>query len=322
VDELTDDAEVASFPTPLDLPDAVVDAVGAPVAPEPPTVPGDPAPTHQPHHRRAGRRGSVTVGSVLALAGLLFTANAHLAQTTNLRGGQDLAGLVEREGVRVDQLSAEVAALQVRVGALTDQPNTTGPVADPVEQAQTEFAAGVVAVQGPGLTVQLSDAPAGGGNALNAAPDDLLVHQQDVQAVVDALWAGGAEAMSIQDQRVTATTAVRCVGNVLQLQGHTYSPPYVIKAIGDQRSLSQALFASPDIRTYLRYVDSVGLGWSVSRETGLVINAGTLLDLQYAHPLTPVAATPTSAPAPAPTPAPKTSSTPTPKTSSSSSRAP
>ena len=314
MDELTDEAEVASFPTPLDLPDAVA----APVAPEPLTVPGDPAPTHQPHHRSAGRRGSVAVGSVLALAGLLFTANAHLAQTTNLRGGQDLAGLVEREGVRVDQLSAEVDALRARVGALTDQQKTTGPVADPVEQAQTEFAAGVVAVQGPGLTVQLSDAPAGGGNALNAAPDDLLVHQQDVQAVVDALWAGGAEAMSIQDQRVTATTAVRCVGNVLQLQGHTYSPPYVIKAIGDQRSLSQALFASPDIRTYLRYVDSVGLGWSVSRETGLVINAGTLLDLQYAHPLTPVAATPT----PTPTPTPKTSSTPTPKTSSSSSRAP
>lgn len=312
MDELTDEAEVASFPTPLDLPDAVA----APVAPEPPTVPGDPAPTHQPHHRRVGRRGSVTVGSVLALAGLLFTANAHLAQTANLRGGQDLAGLVEREGVRVDQLSAEVAALRVRVGALTDQQNTTGPVADPVEQAQTEFAAGVVAVQGPGLTVQLSDAPAGGGNALNAAPDDLLVHQQDVQAVVDALWAGGAEAMSIQDQRVTATTAVRCVGNVLQLEGHTYSPPYVIKAIGDQRSLSQALSDSPDIRTYLLYVDSVGLGWSVTKETDIVIQAGVAFDLQYAHPLTLVAATPT------PTPTPKTSSTPTPKTSSSSSRSP
>ncbi len=314
MDELTDEAEVASFPTPLDLPDTVA----APVAPEPPTVPGDPAPTHQPHHRRVGRRGSVAVGSVLALAGLLFTANAHLAQTTNIRGGQDLAGLVEREGVRVDQLSAEVDALRVRVGALTDQQNTTGPATDPVEQAQTELAAGVVAVQGPGLTVQLSDAPAGGGNALNAAPDDLLVHQQDVQAVVDALWAGGAEAMSIQDQRVTATTAVRCVGNVLQLQGHTYSPPYVIKAIGDQRSLSQALSDSPDIRTYLLYVDSVGLGWSVTKETDIVIQAGVAFDLQYAHPLTPVAATPT----PTPTPTPKTSSTPTPKTSSSSSRSP
>ena len=291
MDELTDEAEVEA-PTALDLPAEV----------EAPTVPDDPAPRHQPHHRSAGRRGSVTVGVVLALAGLLFTANAHLAQTTNARGGQDLAGLVEREGVRVDQLAAEVDALRVRVGALTDQQNPTGPVADPEQQAQTEFAAGVVAVQGPGLTVQLSDAPAGGSHAFNSVPDDLLVHQQDVQAVVDALWAGGAEAMSIQDQRVTATTAVRCVGNVLQLQGHTYSPPYVIKAIGDQRSLSKALSDSPDIRTYLRYVNSVGLGWSVTKETNLLMQAGVAFDLQYARVPTGVEAVPGSA-ASAPTPA-------------------
>ena len=291
MDELTDEAEVEA-PTALDLPAEV----------EAPTVPDDPAPRHQPHHRSAGRRGSVAVGVVLALAGLLFTANAHLAQTTNARGGQDLAGLVEREGVRIDQLAAEVDALRVRVGALTDQQNTTGPVADPEQQAQTEFAAGVVAVQGPGLTVQLSDAPAGGSHAFNSVPDDLLVHQQDVQAVVDALWAGGAEAMSIQDQRVTATTAVRCVGNVLQLQGHTYSPPYVIKAIGDQRSLSKSLSDSPDIRTYLRYVDSVGLGWSVTKETNLLMQAGVAFDLQYARVPTGVEAVPGSA-ASAPTPA-------------------
>ena len=297
MDELTDEAEVEA-PTALDLPAEVE----APTVPEPPTVPDDPAPRHQPHHRSAGRRGSVAVGVVLALAGLLFTANAHLAQTTNARGGQDLAGLVEREGVRVDQLAAEVDALRVRVGALTDQQNTTGPVADPEQQAQTEFAAGVVAVQGPGLTVQLSDASAASGHAFNSAPDDLLVHQQDVQAVVDALWAGGAEAMSIQDQRVTATTAVRCVGNVLLLQGHTYSPPYVIKAIGDQRSLSKALSDSPDIRTYLRYVNSVGLGWSVTKETNLLMQAGVAFDLQYARVPTGVEAVPGSA-ASAPTPA-------------------
>ena len=305
MDELTDEAEVEA-PTALDLPAEV----------EAPTVPDDPAPRHQPHHRSAGRRGSVAVGVVLALAGLLFTANAHLAQTTNARGGQDLAGLVEREGVRVDQLAAEVDALRVRVGALTDQQNTTGPVADPEQQAQTEFAAGVVAVQGPGLTVQLSDASAASGHAFNSAPDDLLVHQQDVQAVVDALWAGGAEAMSIQDQRVTATTAVRCVGNVLQLQGHTYSPPYVIKAIGDQRSLSKALSDSPDIRTYLRYVDSVGLGWSVTKETNLLMQAGVAFDLQYARVPTAVGATSGSATAGVPIPVL------TPAAGSSSSRTP
>ena len=64
-------------------------------------------------------------------------------------------------------------------------------------------------------------------------PDDVVVHQQDVQGVVNALWAGGAEAMQIMDQRVISTSAVRCVGNTLILQGRVYSPPYDIKAIGN-----------------------------------------------------------------------------------------
>ena len=76
-------------------------------------------------------------------------------------------------------------------------------------------------------------------------PDDIVVHQQDVQGVVNALWAGGAEAMMIQDQRVIATSAVRCVGNTLFLQGRVYSPPYVIKAIGDTTSIKAALDRRP-----------------------------------------------------------------------------
>ena len=63
-----------------------------------------------------------------------------------------------------------------------------------------------------------------------ADPDDYVIHQQDVQSVVNALWAGGAEAMMLQDQRVISTSAVRCVGNTLILQGRVYSPPYVITA--------------------------------------------------------------------------------------------
>ncbi len=58
------------------------------------------------------------------------------------------------------------------------------------------------------------------------SPDDLVVHQQDVQAVVNALWAGGADAVQVMDQRLLSTSAVRCVGNTLLLNGRVYSPPY------------------------------------------------------------------------------------------------
>ena len=91
-------------------------------------------------------------------------------------------------------------------------------------------------------------------------PDDLVVHQQDVQSVVNALWAGGAEAMMIMDQRVLTTSAVRCIGNTLLLQGRTYSPPFVVTAIGDTAAMSAALDVEPGVQLLLQYVDKFKLG--------------------------------------------------------------
>lgn len=113
------------------------------------------------------------------------------------------------------------------------------------------------------MKIRLWDAPALPDSAVD--PNDLVVHQQDIEAVVNALWAGGAEAISIQGQRITSTTAIRCVGNVLLLHGRQYSPPYMIEAIGDQEALAAAMDDSPPIQTYLLWVDRVGLGWEVTR---------------------------------------------------------
>ena len=98
------------------------------------------------------------------------------------------------------------------------------------------------------------------------SPDDVVVHQQDVQGVVNALWAGGAEAMQIMDQRVVATSAVRCVGNTLILQGRVYSPPYDDhrrrrpRAAGRRRSTT-----SPGVGLYRYYVDTFGLVYETAR---------------------------------------------------------
>ena len=126
-------------------------------------------------------------------------------------------------------------------------------------------AAGLAAVTGPAVKVTLNDAPLDSGQLpQGASPNDVVVHQQDVQAVVNALWAGGAEAMMLQDQRVIATSAVRCVGNTLVLQGRVYSPPYVVTAIGDPARLSAALEASREVRIYREYVAAYGLEYEHS----------------------------------------------------------
>jgi uncharacterized protein YlxW (UPF0749 family) len=113
--------------------------------------------------------------------------------------------------------------------------------------------------------------------------DDMVVHQQDVQAVVNALWAGGAEAMMLMDQRVISTSAVRCVGNVLILQGRVYSPPYVIRAVGNQEQMRASLERSNALRIYRQYVDVLGLGYQVSSQRSMTMPGyDGALDLRYA----------------------------------------
>ncbi|RYV51832.1 DUF881 domain-containing protein [Pengzhenrongella frigida] len=214
-------------------------------------------------------RGTVSVGLVLALAGLLFTANARLATGENERHPQDLGELAKVEASRVKTLSGEVDELRAQVEELTAEQGASVDVGDAGAVERLSVAGGRTAVSGPGVTVTLTDAPTDSARTERFSPDDLVVHQQDLQAVVNALWAGGAEAMALQDQRVIATTAFRCVGNVLSLGGRLYSPPYEVRAIGDPKALRAALFASAEIQTYLDYVDQAGLGWSLSTEDDL-----------------------------------------------------
>ena len=89
----------------------------------------------------------------------------------------------------------------------------------------------------------------------------------------------------LMDQRVISTSAVRCVGNTLLLQGQVYSPPYRITAIGDPAKLRQALDASAALQIYREFSKVLGLGWGVSDQGDQTFPAFTgSLDLRYATP--------------------------------------
>jgi len=227
--------------------------------------------------------GALGVAAVLATAGYLFAANAHLQGGADSRQPLNLRQLVQAELDQSSRAADEVSALRAEVDALTDAQTEVAPVVDP-EVALIELAAGRVTVRGPGLTVRLTDAPTNAPQPDWVTNDDLVVHQQDLQAVINALWAGGAEAMTLQGQRVVSTSAFRCVGNVLLLHGQHYSPPYVVEAIGDPDLLRAALLDSPAVGTYLDYVDVIGLGWSVAEEDDLQLAAhDASVDLEFAQ---------------------------------------
>lgn len=202
-------------------------------------------------------------------AGTLFAAGASTARGTDLRdtGRTRLTELIVAEQRRSARHRAEYRRLRREVDRAS---RLAGRRDARVKQAQARAdrlaaASGFTPLRGRGVRVVLDDAPQPESGELprGVAPDDLVVHQADVQAVVNALWAGGAAGMQIMDQRVISTSAVRCVGNTLILQGVVYSPPFRITAVGDPERLRAALDASPEIAVYRRYVREYGLGYTV-----------------------------------------------------------
>lgn len=233
---------------------------------------------------------TILVPLVAFLAGALFSASSTAAQGTDLRSAASgIPDLIRAETRRGEVRADEVSRLQSEVDQLTQLQRHTNEIVDEIiEQADLIAAeAGTTPLAGPGLSVSLTDSPLRGDQLpTGLTVDDLVVHQQDVQGVVNALWRGGAEAMMIMDQRVITTSAVRCVGNTLILQGRVYSPPFVITAIGDQRRLQRALDNDRSVQIYKEYVDAVGLGFAVERKNRIEVPAYTgSIRLQYASPL-------------------------------------
>jgi uncharacterized protein YlxW (UPF0749 family) len=232
------------------------------------------------------RRWRFAVPAVCLLAGLLFATSHEAAQGQELRAPDtaNLADLVRTAETQVDGETNTLRRLSATAKAATDAAAQDDSAVAQLKTQATPLlvAAGRQPVAGSGLTVVLDDAA--------SVPDDptldqnqLVVHQSDLQAVVNALWAGGAEAVSVAGQRLIATSAVRCVGNTLLLNGRVYSPPYRVEAIGPADAMGQELDRSPGVTLYRQAASYYGLGYTVETEQRLSLPAyDGPLALQYA----------------------------------------
>jgi uncharacterized protein YlxW (UPF0749 family) len=227
---------------------------------------------------------------VFLLAGLLFITSAVSSGGISLRAGDytDLAGLANSQRQDVERLRARAANLNEQVNDLSAGLGTSAPKKLQEQVDALRGPVGLDPVEGPGLTVMLDDAPQDVRNSIDDPSVDvseLLVHQQDIQAVANALWAGGAEAMTIQGQRVVATTGIKCVGNSVVLHDVPYAPPYRISAIGPVDEMKASIDATPHIKLYLQWVEGYQLGWDVTTESRLEMPGFTgSTDLRYARP--------------------------------------
>jgi uncharacterized protein YlxW (UPF0749 family) len=152
--------------------------------------------------------------------------------------------------------------------------------------AALELVSGTVAVRGPGLVVTLDDAskPGEGTGDRGGQPGDGRVYDRDLQVVVNALWAAGAEAISINNQRLTALTAIRSAGEAVLVDLRPLSPPYLLRAVGDVDTLEPRFVDSPTARTFQTWTSLYGLGFDVRRDKDLRLPAASPPELRIARP--------------------------------------
>lgn len=226
----------------------------------------------------------------MLVSGGLLVVSAQSSGGTDLRPGRydDLAAVTDQEAERAAALQERVARLTEDVHDLTAQVDDDAVQRYHDQVAALEGPSGLTPRTGPGVVVTLSDAPE---EVIDAATGDknlLVVHQQDIQAVVNAMWLGGAEAVILQGQRMVSTTGIKCEGNSVVIQGVPYPQPYVIQAVGDVGRLTSAIADDRYLQIFREQSDdpAIDVGWDLDIEDEITAPAfDGLLDLTYATPI-------------------------------------
>ena len=264
------------------------------------TRPPGGAPTDADHQRpRRSLVWRVATPLVGVLSGALFVVSAHSSEGTDLRPGRftDLAQLVQYDATRVDGLKSKVSDLNGQVSLLSGSIGNKQAREVNRDAATMRGPAGLLPQVGPGVTVTLSDASEDVTASSTVDPKLLIVHQQDIQAVVNAMWKAGAQAVTVQGQRVVSTTGIRCIGNSVQLQGVPYSQPYVISAVGDPAALTAEIARDPYLQVYREDAadPDIAVGWDEQVEDKITAPAyDGLLGMSYARVLPSSGSSPSS----------------------------
>jgi len=219
--------------------------------------------------------GLLLVGVALGLLLALQWRSAPTARLTDTSYARDrTAFTIARLEAEQDALKAEVAQLRQQ---LDERQQQRGQSADLLrglaeELARQKVLAGLVALHGPGVEVVLNDSnrqvvP----SAVN--PELYLVHDYDLRDVVNLLWAAGSEAISVNGERIVASTSIYCVGATIMVNDTRLSPPYVIHAIGPSEQ-QESLLKNPRFLADLRNrVAAYGLAFTVAQAADIQVPA-------------------------------------------------
>lgn len=223
----------------------------------------------------------------MVVAGGVLAASAVTARGTDLRAerAQSLKDLVLVQAGDVRQREDSVSELRAEIEQLAREFSTPALRKLRAQIADARPIAGLTEQVGPGIIVTLNDAPRPEGGHIDDSidPNWLLVHQEDIQGVVNALWGGGATAISVMDQRIINTSAIKCVGSTVLVNGKVFSPPFVIAAIGKPSDLIASLDNDESFTYFKDIAATFGLEYSITTVSNLEVDEYTGLGaMQYA----------------------------------------
>jgi uncharacterized protein YlxW (UPF0749 family) len=252
-------------------------------------------------------RRRALVALTMAIAGLLVSVTYDQA-AAGAKGREQvraaLIGDIDRESSVSDDLQSQLQSLSRQVTSTRDAllaHSTVGQRAlDELSSAEQGSAA--VKVTGPGLLITLANAdpkadadPVGGSAQDNPQGN---VRDGDLQVVVNALWAAGAEAVSINGQRLGPLTAIRFAGEAVLVDFRPVNNPYEVSAIGNPDTLAGKFLASPEVVALAAVSKTFGLRFDYARKDQLTLPAASIPELRNAVPEAPSGNASTTEPTP------------------------
>ncbi|MBQ3076911.1 MAG: DUF881 domain-containing protein [Clostridia bacterium] len=214
-----------------------------------PALSAEPPPEEEAQEYK--RTYSIGVFFVCLLFGFLFAMQFKSVDITSenavnnqLLRTQELQNMLNEERQKNDALYQELLTLKDDIARYRELSLQSGDYAAVLnnELRRAELVAGFTDVIGPGVTVTMSDSVASvAGDGLTVDPSYLIIHDNDILQVVNELRDAGAEAISINGERLLATSEIRCAGSIVSVNNNRYAAPFVIRAIGDPEALESAL---------------------------------------------------------------------------------
>ncbi|GHH88216.1 membrane protein [Streptomyces sulfonofaciens] len=237
-------------------------------------------------------RGKVGLAAGLVLAAVVVTvgaAQARVAAPVAAKERQELIDRIDAETKAADKLETQVDTLRDEVSArqreaLKKDGGTRGDL--------VELLSGATQTHGPGVKLVVDDAKSadqGGGGPRESAgfSDTGRVRDRDMQRVVNGLWESGAEAISINGQRLTALSAIRAAGDAVLVDNRPLVPPYTVLAVGDGKNLSTRFQNSGDGRYLHALQDNFGIRTAISVQGDLRLPAAPSVIVRTAKPGSP-----------------------------------